>query len=174
MKNRYEIHGDIAIIFLNRQNGAPIQTIIDTDDLLRADEVPGAWCAQWNPSSRAFYVVSGRTPKRIRLHRWLLPSVAAAVIDHIDNDPLNNCRSNLRPATKAANALNRRALATTNTSGATGVYWHIESRKWRAYISIAGRKHQLGSFESFDDAVSARATAFGRVLIDELCESEAA
>lgn len=79
-------------------------------------------------------------------------------VDHIDQDRLNNCLSNLRSVSNAENAKNR-SLPTNNVSGVIGVSLSVESGKWRAEIKVHGRKHYLGTFNSKQDAVAARLAA---------------
>ena len=66
-------------------------------------------------------------------------------IDHIDLNPLNNCRNNLRIATSSQNKMNRLAPV-NNTSGFKGVSWSKNAKKWAAYINIDGKRHYLGLF----------------------------
>lgn len=46
-----------------------------------------------------------------------------------------------------------------NTSGVPGVDWVRDKRRWRASICFQGRRHYLGKFERFEDAVKARREA---------------
>lgn len=46
-----------------------------------------------------------------------------------------------------------------NTSGRTGVFWHKPSRKWTSIIVKDKKRFNLGSYDSFDDAVKAREDA---------------
>lgn len=50
-------------------------------------------------------IVEGR---RVYLHRFLMGEPSGLVIDHIDGDPLNNCKSNLRCVTQKQNARSAR------------------------------------------------------------------
>lgn len=43
-----------------------------------------------------------------------------------------------------------------NTSGVPGVDWWAAKGRWRATICFKGKRHYLGSFESFEEAVKAR------------------
>ena len=56
----------------------------------------------------------------------------------------------------------------SNTSGVRGVYFDKHSGKWRARLKFKGHLMNFGSFESFEDAVSARRNAeleyFGEFL----------
>lgn len=79
------------------------------------------------------------------------------VVDHINNDRLDCRLSNLRFISKGHNNFNKRALRDDNTSGHTGVYY--DGRKWYARISYKGETYQLGSYESFEEAVRARRRA---------------
>ncbi len=77
-------------------------------------------------------------------------------IDHRNNDPLDNRRSNLRKATvnqNRQNALKR----SDNTSGVKGVRRNGRegTRCWIAEITVDGRMKYLGAFYSEAEATSA-------------------
>jgi hypothetical protein len=65
----------------------------------------------------------------------------AGELDHKDVNPMNNRLGNLRPATRAQNAVNRPAPA-NNTSGHKGVYWCIDA--WRVYANWQGKRYWGG------------------------------
>ena len=44
-------------------------------------------------------------------------------------------------------------------SGVRGVCWNERRQKWRANIGFKGQKYDLGSFDSFEEAVAARKAA---------------
>ena len=46
-----------------------------------------------------------------------------------------------------------------NTSGVPGVDWLSRKGRWRAAICFKGRRHYLGSYTRFEDAVNARKRA---------------
>lgn len=72
-------------------------------------------------------------------------------IDHINSDRLDNRIANLRPATRRQNNIN--VLRTSaNTSGFKGVHWDKPTERWRAQITIEGKKTYLGSFASPEEA----------------------
>jgi len=106
----------------------------------------------------------------VYLHRVILGADDDRNPDHIDGDGMNNRRRNLRPATQAQNACNRR-MRTDNTSGLKGVVWEGGRRsRWRAFIMQAGRQQFLGYFGTKEQAARAYAEAskklhgdFGRV-----------
>lgn len=79
-------------------------------------------------------------------------------IDHVNHNPLDNRIGNLRVVDDAENAKNKK-LNKTNTSGVTGVHWDKSRGKWAAAINANGKKCLIGRFETFDDAVVARAAA---------------
>ena len=79
-------------------------------------------------------------------------------VDHINGIRTDNRLCNLRDVCPNENRQNQRMPA-TNTSGVMGVTWSKEKGKWQAQIMV-GRKHKnLGRFEVFNDAVSARKAA---------------
>ena len=78
------------------------------------------------------------------------------LIDHIDGDKSNNKIKNLRLATVSQNQMHRVNLASDNTSGATGVVWNKNRKKWKAQIQVNKVHKFLGYFTNKEDAIKAR------------------
>jgi hypothetical protein len=75
---------------------------------------------------------------------WLyLHGELPSEIDHKDGDGLNNREDNLRLATRSQNMMNKQA-----PNG--GVEKH--GRKYRARVKVEGRRIELGSFDTWDEA----------------------
>lgn len=71
------------------------------------------------------------------------PSSKDVVIDHIDNDRLNNNVYNLQVITQRLNSSKDK---TGGTSVFTGVTWHKKASKWQASIRIGKKRIHLGLF----------------------------
>ena len=93
-----------------------------------------------------------------KLHRVIMDCPEGMMIDHIDHNPLNNCRSNLRICTQQQNCMNR-GKTERNKSGVIGVYWFKSSEKWRARINLNNKDIYLGLFDSLEEASKARKEA---------------
>lgn len=65
------------------------------------------------------------------------------VVDHIDNNPLNNHVSNLQ---LISNRLNLSKDKKNKTSKYTGVSWNKQKSKWIAQLNIGMTKIYLGQF----------------------------
>lgn len=78
-------------------------------------------------------------------------------IDHVNGNPLDNRRCNLREATRHQNCWNRKRRR-DNSSGTTGVI-KTANNKWRASIMANGVNHHLGTFERKEDAIRVRKEA---------------
>lgn len=89
------------------------------------------------------------------LHRELLGLTDPKVlVDHINHDPLDNRRSNLRLATKSLNGCNR-GKTRANTTGFKGVSKHNQCERWLAQIRVNNKNHYLGLFKTPEEAALA-------------------
>ncbi len=77
-----------------------------------------------------------------KMHRLITNCPKGLQVDHINHNPLDNRRSNLRIVTKEQNQMNQK-IPKTNTSGYKGVSWSKQKRKWIVKI----KRTQIGSFE---------------------------
>lgn len=79
------------------------------------------------------------------------------VIDHIDGNPLNNQKNNLRICSIRENSQNlRHKTATRNYSSKfVGVTWNKRDEKWKVQIRINGKIKHLGYFLNEEDASQA-------------------
>lgn len=78
--------------------------------------------------------------------------------DHIDRNPLNNKKSNLRKATRQENTWNV-SIRNDNTSGFIGVSWASRDNRWKSRINFNNKSIFLGSFKEKEDAIRARLIA---------------
>lgn len=88
--------------------------------------------------------------QNLYLHRELMSPKKGEIVDHIDGNPLNNRRSNLRIVTPSENTRNRKPYGNSKYKG---VYKHPKGiRKYRAAIDISGKKILLGYFLTEEEA----------------------
>ncbi len=130
-------------------------TIVDDEDFDQlnkfkwyADKHGNTWYARHN-------VPKDGKQTAIRMHRMILKAPSGMETDHKDHNGLNNCRDNLRIATRAENARNQSVQRITKTSRFKGVSWDKIARKWRAYIYKTRRNVWLGYFKSEQEAACA-------------------
>ncbi|MBD5084625.1 MAG: hypothetical protein HDT33_06075 [Clostridiales bacterium] len=76
------------------------------------------------------------------LHGQSLAEIGRASLTFIDG----TCVEMLRAKTVRCN----------NTSGVPGVEWRKSKQRWRASICFKGKRHYLGNYARFEDAVKAR------------------
>lgn len=82
-------------------------------------------------------------------------------VDHINGDGTDNRKSNLRIVTSTGNNQNS-AMRWNNKTGITGVEWNKRQKRWIACIKVGGKRMQLGSFVSKDEAARVRRDAEGK------------
>ena len=76
------------------------------------------------------------------------------MLDHLNHNPLDNRKENLRVTTPSLNALNR-GFMSNNTSGTVGVCWIEREQQWRARLIFDGITREE-FFHSYEQAVEKR------------------
>jgi hypothetical protein len=102
--------------------------------------------------------VNGRMFKGHRL-AWLLVhgEFPKGHIDHINGNPSDNRIENLRDVSRSINMQNERKARTHNLTGLLGV--SPNGSGWRSEIRIAGKKKNLGTFSTSQQAHKAYVSA---------------
>ncbi|MGL5015448.1 MAG: HNH endonuclease [Bacteroidales bacterium] len=103
-----------------------------------------------NIKGNGYYQV-GFKGKYYPCHRivWILEKgeiPSGKVIDHIDNNTLNNCIGNLRLSTIQGNTRNR-VKRLNLTSKFKGVCWNKRSGSWKVSIVVDSKSIHLGYFK---------------------------
>ena len=103
------------------------------------------------------YVIHGYAGRRkggrtIYLHRQLLNVPKGFEVDHIDGNPLNNRRENLRIGTHAQNISNAK-LRKDNTSGYKGVIKNGSG--WAARLWFNRKQINIGTYRTKEEAAKA-------------------
>lgn len=101
------------------------------------------WNAIYSKSIKNYYATTNvkteRKFKMVQMHRKILERKIGKklkkneVPDHIDRNPLNNCRGNLRVVTRRQNSQNKGRI---KTSDFPGISYQKTSKKWRAQINL--------------------------------------
>lgn len=135
--------------------------IVDQEDYDVLVKVGG-----WYVDKRGYAITDKRiSGKRtvIDMHRFIHPPKPGFVVDHINQNKLDNRKSNLRDATKSVNALNSK-IPTSNTSGVKGASWSKVAKKWRSAIWLNGRQIHLGYYKTVEEAGEAYRTKLTEVF----------
>ena len=144
--NQYDLTGDYGVGYTSNTNS---QFFFDLGDFETIKEY------HWNEhiltnGYHALEAWDSVTKRIVRMH-WV---IVGKGFDHINHNPLDNRRGNLRAATTAENVYNR-GKQKTNTSGIIGVYWMKDRKKWRAQIRKCGLSITK-EFDTFEEAVKGR------------------
>ena len=123
--------------------------LVDAEDYYRLAQFK--WCAQLGKTT--IYASRRDGGKSIKMHRLIMDPPDHLLVDHIDHNGLNNCRSNLRLCTIAQNACN--APSHGLSSKYKGVCWNKRKEKWIARIRLNGKIYNLGYFT--DEIAAAKA-----------------
>ncbi len=123
---------------------------IDYDFLMRFK-----WYAAWHRNCfRAVrsIPVDGKQ-KRLHMHTAIAErmKIGPKLIDHRDQNSLNNQRTNLRSATNSQNQHNRGAPS-NNKTGVKGVSLQKAIGRYQARIKLHDKRYHLGYFDTISEA----------------------
>lgn len=115
------------------------------------------WSA-FRSDTGTFYAQTIINNQIVMMSNFLLRPAPGVIIDHIDRNPLNNRRLNLRLATRQENNWNRRPNRNCSSrfKGVGRVNrWTRAKNPWWASIARDGRSHYLGRFLTEEAAARA-------------------
>ncbi|QWU14373.1 AP2 domain-containing protein [Paenibacillus sophorae] len=159
--NKYVIDGDRVIIYLKNRLKETMECYIDLKNLQKFLDLGHSWHTYWNKVNNTYYarcsvykgVVDGKPRyEMIYMHHFIKPIKEGEVVDHEDNNELNNCEDNLRVTSQDKNLMNRTTKNKNNKSGYRNVSWNKELKKWSVQLQINKRNTILGTFEDVHEA----------------------
>lgn len=107
------------------------------------------YLSQGYPTTNLGHGRGNRVP--IKLHRFILNPPKGQSIDHINQDPLDNRRENLRYCTKSQNAI--------NSSKYKGYYYFKQCKRWCVQIQVNSKTKHIGLYKTEEEAREARKKA---------------
>lgn len=99
-----------------------------------------------------FYVKVCIDGKKLALHRFILDAPQGMDVDHINHNPLDNRRCNIRVCTRAQNMMGQKPHGGSPYKGTSFI---TEKKKWIAQIGVSGKNIHLGYFDNAVDAARA-------------------
>lgn len=112
MKNDFEVRSDHVAIFLDNTDGTRVETLINIEDFDKVNSIKGKWAARRVNLTAPYYVYGfvnitrndgDQEMRNVALARYLLDFPKGLVVDHIDENTLDNRRVNLQAITNGQN-----------------------------------------------------------------------
>lgn len=154
MLNLITVEGPIAKIHITMKDGTPVTAIIDAEDVDLADKY--RWHAAKQRDSFRIVCHKRTEPKGKKqafyLHRIVTDAPCDKFVDHINCEPTDNRKINLRFTDYRGNGQNRKLLHSTNTTGVKNVTFHKRDLRYQAVMQSNGKRIFIGYFENIDDA----------------------
>jgi len=97
------------------------------------------------------YAITYTNNKTVYMHR-LIAGVDGFEVDHINGNKLDNCRANLRPATRSQNSAN---MAPHNGKTYKGTFPNARGNRFRARGYLANKGFNIGTFDTEIEAARA-------------------
>lgn len=104
---------------------------------------------------RRVRVRKGGKQGAISMHREIMGAAAGELVDHVNHNGLDNRRANLRKATRAQNAQNRRKPRVKSKSIYKGLSWQKGQGKWSVRLQANGEHRSFGVFQDEREAAKA-------------------
>lgn len=153
--NKYDLSGEYGVCYPYNSDD---EILFDLEDYEKIKDY--CWFITYAKKDKKGYKTAhGKTfncekRKSLSMHRFILGiNDSSIIIDHINRNPLDNRKSNLRTCTIQQNV--------HNTEAVVGEYKGVSKRegvkgdKWCAYITSDGVHHWLGTFDTPEQAALA-------------------
>jgi hypothetical protein len=163
-KYQYQIDGEIVYLHIKNRKGQIWTVLIDKDDLEKVINYKYKWCPLYNKWLDDYYMRATRYDgihngkpiyTTVLLHQFIMNVEGSIHVDHINNNPRDNRKQNLRIISKSDNAINRKGLNTNNVSGERNVSWSETTKKWIVQLQVNGKNKCFGRFKEneLDEAI---------------------
>ena len=154
-------------LWLNKDTLSDDYAVIDEEDYQKVmDDITttlrsgkkrvNKWYLCGSNSAGKKYALNGSRKKSI--HRAVMGYPKGMDVDHINGDPLDNRKVNLRLCTRSENCMNKKTRADSR-SGYKGVYMSPDGNKIQAYIRpptmTKGKRISLGHYDTLEEAARA-------------------
>lgn len=144
--NYYEIKDSICYVYYWEQKTQSIKTII-----IDVDDKNLVYQYYWQLNCNGYPMTRTYGEKQYLYHLIL---GTEDLIDHINHNPLDNRKQNLRVCNNSDNSLNQK-ISKRNTSGITGVGFCQRKQKWRARIQYKYKEYTK-YFNTKEEAIKQR------------------
>lgn len=115
-------------------------TLVDEEDFARFSHYGWSTFSADQEGPERRYVCrsvwSGGASRQVYLHREIMGAAEGQLVDHINGDPLDNRRANLRLCTRRQNSINR--AYPLPPSGYRGVHQQENGQFYRARLEVEG------------------------------------
>lgn len=138
----YSTHAEV--ILCDKYGCEKARALIDLGDIEKVGKY------RWYATEKGYV----KSQNNLRLHRLVMNATEDYLVDHINRNPLDNRKSNLRMCTQAENSRNV-GVSQANSTGFKGVYFEKLNNKYRARIKYNGKRISLGCYMNPVDAAIA-------------------
>lgn len=153
IKNNYKIIGDYVEIYKGKYTA-----YLDLDDFNYFNKSR----IYFNRASNTNYVmlVTFKDGRKQLISRIILNENSKnRVVDHINGNPLDNRKSNLRSISYNDNMKNKFTYSNNNSSNISGITYIKKKKLWVARIQVDGKRLFLGSSKDFEKVKKLRLDA---------------
>ncbi len=106
---------------------------------------------KWHAAKGACGLIYAVT--RMRMHRLVIDAPGGYFVDHINGNPLDNRKENLRLCTNAQNQQNTGSRG--GSSRFKGVSFNQRLGRWMAHFSVLGQAYYCGYWDTEEEAARA-------------------
>jgi hypothetical protein len=143
--NEFDVSGDFGVGYID-----DIEFYFDVEDYPKIKDI------KWNKQNQGYITGYIKNNKYVLLHRFIMDADKDVIIDHINHNKKDNRKSNLRISDYSKNGMNKEI---DNRSIYPGVRYHKKYNNWTARIQVCYKPIHLGTFETCEEAISARKDA---------------
>lgn len=135
----------VKIPLRNKRKDIIDYAIVDVDDYEKVKDF--SWHLHQGPSNK--YAMTAKNGVSIKMHHLITGFTdESGVIDHLDNDGLNNRKPNLRRATHQQNGQNR-----AKKDGTSSKFYGVSINRYKTWTAQCCGKY-LGSFDTEEEAAA--------------------